>query len=152
MWEYNEVGREVFENRHPELSLANHCPRRAGRSGYTLSKLVGLWLNMLMGFSVAPLRLGLAAGSTACACGVLLLAAVFGSPSWLDSQVAAGSRGVLACVALLVGAQLIILALMGEYVGRVFLQLNGPPQYVVRYVRRRKTDDDAPGDTLPSLA
>jgi undecaprenyl-phosphate 4-deoxy-4-formamido-L-arabinose transferase len=113
-----------------------HCPRRAGRSGYTLSKLLGLWLNMFLGFSVAPLRLALAVGATASALSLLMLVAIVVDKICINPEVTVGIPSVLTCIALFAGVQLMMLGMLGEYVGRVFLQQNGVPQYVVRYVQR----------------
>jgi glycosyltransferase involved in cell wall biosynthesis len=128
----------------------SHCPRRSGRSGYTLSKLVGLWLNMFLGFSVAPLRLALAVGATASALSLLMLVAIVVDKFWINPQVTVGIPSVLTCIALFAGVQLMMLGMLGEYVGRIFLQQNGTPQYFVRYVQRGKAAADSLRDTHPS--
>jgi undecaprenyl-phosphate 4-deoxy-4-formamido-L-arabinose transferase len=128
----------------------SHCPRRAGRSGYTLRKLIALWLNMFLGFSVAPLWLALAAGSTASALCLLMLLAVVGDKVGLDPQAMAGSPSALVCFIFLVGVQLMTLGLMAEYAGRVYRQHKGTPQYVVGYVRRGAAADQTLHDTHPS--
>jgi len=115
-----------------------HRPRRAGRSGYTLARLVGLWLNMFLGFSVVPLRLVLAMGTAAAAAGLLMLGATVVDKLWINPHVTAGVPSVLACVTFFAGVQLMVLGTLGEYVGRIFLQQNSLPQYVVRYVRRKR--------------
>ncbi len=52
---------------------------------------------------------------------------------WFTPQVTQGIPTVLACLILFAGIQLMVLGMIGEYVGRVFLMNNKQPQYVVRY-------------------
>jgi dolichol-phosphate mannosyltransferase len=108
----------------------DRAPRLAGRPKYTASKLVSLALDGLVGFSEAPLRwaglLGLGAGAGGV---VALLAAtaraVFGAvvPAW-------AWVGAIALV--FGGAQLLALAILGEYVSRIAQEVGGRPPYIVR--------------------
>jgi undecaprenyl-phosphate 4-deoxy-4-formamido-L-arabinose transferase len=114
----------------------DHEPRRAGRSGYTLPKLVGLWLNMFVGFSIVPLRLALVLGTAAAGLSLLVLGGIVVDKLWINPQVTVGIPSVLASVVFFAGTQLVILGVLGEYLGRVFLHQNGMPQSVVRYLNR----------------
>lgn len=116
----------------------HHETRLAGQSGYTLPKLVGLWLNMFLGFSTLPLRLCGIVGLGAAALSLLLLVAIVIDKVWFTPHLTAGIPTVLACVVLFSGIQLMVLGLLGEYVGRLFLHQAGMPAYVVRY-RRQST-------------
>jgi len=109
-----------------------HLPRRHGGSNYTLRRLVRLWLNMFVNFSVMPLRLATFAGFALSACGlfgtlwVVLEAALRKTPpGWASISVA---------VLLLSGVQLTMLGLIGEYLGRLYLTTNRKPQSVVKEV------------------
>ena len=113
-----------------------HRPRQAGRSGYTLSKLVGLWLNMVVGFSIVPLRVSLVLGMTAALMSLLMLAGIVVDKVWINPHVTVGIPSVLAGVVFFAGVQLMILGVVGEYLGRIFLHQNGMPPYVVRYWKR----------------
>jgi len=112
-----------------------HEERIAGRSGYTLRKLVRLWLNMFLGFSIAPLRLSVVLGLVTSFFSVLLLFGILVDKLWVNPNVPVGIPTVLTCIALFAGVQLVVLGMVGEYVGRIFLEQNGMPQYVVRYVQ-----------------
>jgi undecaprenyl-phosphate 4-deoxy-4-formamido-L-arabinose transferase len=114
-----------------------HRDRLAGRSGYTLRKLVRLWLNMFLGFSIAPLRLSVVLGLVTSAFSLLLLFAILIDKLWVNPNVPVGIPTVLTCIALFSGVQLIVLGMVGEYVGRIYLEQNGMPQYVVRYRHAR---------------
>ncbi len=122
-----------------------HEPRRKGRSNYTLSKLLRLWLNMFVNFSVTPLRMSTLLGL---ACGVLgfLLGIEVVGERILRPDVPVGWASVLVAILLFSGVQLVMLGLMGEYLGRLFLTENQTPQFVVREVveARSRPRPDAP--------
>jgi glycosyltransferase involved in cell wall biosynthesis len=113
-----------------------HRQRQAGRSGYTLSKLIGLWLNMFVGFSIVPLRLSVVLGMTAAILSLLMFVEIIVDKIWINPNVTVGIPSVLACIVFFAAVQLVVLGTLGEYVGRMFLHQNGTPQYVVRYSRR----------------
>jgi len=116
-----------------QLEVA-HLPRAEGRSNYTVKRLVRLFFSMLLNFSVTPLRLGVLVGFGMAFLGllgfveVLIEAITGGTPR--------GWASVMAATSLLAGVQLIMLGLLGEYVGRLFLTANQKPQFVVRDVER----------------
>jgi glycosyltransferase involved in cell wall biosynthesis len=111
-----------------------HLPRAYGRSNYTLRRLVRLWLNMFVNFSVMPLRLATVAGFVISVCGLagtlwVVLEALLEEtpPGWASLAVA---------VLLLSGVQLMMLGLIGEYLGRLYLTANRKPQSVIKEVTR----------------
>ena len=110
-----------------------HCPRRAGRSGYTLWKLIRLWLTMFVNFSVAPLRLSAVLGLGVSAFG-LLMAVWSLLEKLLGLDVPTGWTTLYVTVVIFAGIQLVMLGLLGEYVGRGLLEANRAPQFVVREV------------------
>ena len=111
-----------------------HSPRETGESNYTLRRLVRLFLSMFLNFSVIPLRMATLIGTCMAALGVagflIVLVEAFsvGTP--------AGWASLMAATLLLAGVQLMMLGLLGEYIGRVFLTINRKPQFVVRNVER----------------
>lgn len=115
-------------------SLAvRHDERRAGASGYTLRRLIRLWLSAWMNFSVLPLRAATVLGFLIAVAGV----AAFGVVLWLwlqDRGPVYGWGWVMSAVLIFSGTQLVMLGLIGEYVGRMFLTMNQRPQSVVREV------------------
>ena len=112
-----------------------HEARRAGKSTYTLRRLVRLWLSAWINFSVLPLRVATVAGLVIAVVGVMALAGV----AWLwwkDLGPQSGWGWIMAALLIFSGAQLVMLGLIGEYVGRMFLTVNQRPQAVVREVAR----------------
>jgi glycosyltransferase involved in cell wall biosynthesis len=111
-----------------------HLPRAVGRSNYTLRRLLRLWLSMFVNFSVMPLRLSTLTGfalSLAGAIGsiIVITEALFFAPP-------AGWASLMAAVLLLSGVQLLILGIVGEYLGRLYLTANHKPQSIVKSVTR----------------
>lgn len=107
-----------------------HHPRREGRSNYTLRKLVSLFLNVLFGYSIRPLRLLSAAGLLLTGVALALaLAEAFGG--W-PGRGGVGSPWLLVAVLLVGGLNLLGLGLLGEYVGKSFMHQSGLPPYVVK--------------------
>jgi undecaprenyl-phosphate 4-deoxy-4-formamido-L-arabinose transferase len=117
--------------------LVRHLPRAVGRSNYTLRRLLRLWMSMFVNFSVMPLRISTLTGFALSALGglgglIAIVEALFFSPP-------AGWASLFVAVLLLSGVQLMILGIVGEYLGRLYLTANGKPQSVVRSVTRTAT-------------
>lgn len=114
-----------------------HEPRRAGQSTYTLRRLVRLWLSAWVNFSLLPLRLATALGLLMAAGGLLGFGWVI---YWrlTDQGPSFGWGSTMAALLVFSGTQLVLLGLIGEYVGRMFLTVNQRPQAVVREVVRRE--------------
>ena len=109
-----------------------HAARIAGRSNYSLVRLVRLWLNMFLGFSIVPLRVASLLGLLPAASSLIWLLAIIVDKLWVNPAVTVGVPTVLACICLFSGVQLMVLGMLGEYLGRVHLSTNGQPQYIVR--------------------
>jgi glycosyltransferase involved in cell wall biosynthesis len=112
-----------------------HDPRRAGRSTYTLRRLVRLWMSAWINFSVLPLRVATVLGLWVAAIGVLSLFVV----AWLwwnDRGPSYGWGWLMAVMLIFSGTQLVLLGVIGEYIGRMFITMNQRPQSVVREVVR----------------
>ncbi len=110
-----------------------HHDRRVGKSSYTLIRLLSLWLNAFTNFSVVPLRVAFLLGLLGFAVGIAVVALLVYerfSPSGLP----AGFLMLMTAMIFLSSTMLIVVGLIGEYVGRVLLNINGKPQFVVRSV------------------
>lgn len=110
-----------------------HAERLGGKSGYTPRKLVRLALSLLFDFSVMPLRLASILGFVLCAFGVVILAEVVLETVFIGPK-QAGWGSLMGALALFSGAQLLMLGIIGEYVGRAFMTVSGKPQSLVRSV------------------
>ncbi|MEK0081919.1 glycosyltransferase family 2 protein [Benzoatithermus flavus] len=114
--------------------LVRHLPRRHGRSNYTLKRLLRLWLNLALNFSILPLRLSVLLGLVMGTIG--LVGALVVVVESIYERPPAGWASTMVVVLLLSGVQLAMLGIVGEYVGRVFLTANHKPQGIVRAVLR----------------
>jgi glycosyltransferase involved in cell wall biosynthesis len=111
-----------------------HLARAEGRSNYTLKRLTRLFFSMLLNFSVTPLRLGVLVGLGMAGLGVLAFLEVLVEA--ITGGTPRGWASVMAATLLLAGVQLLMLGLLGEYLGRLFLTANRKPQFIVRTVER----------------
>ena len=119
-----------------------HLPRAEGRSNYTFRRLVRLWLNMFLNFSVMPLRVSSLTGLAFSVLGAVGVVLVVGE-ALIMGNTPSGWGSVMAAVLLLSGVQLLILGVVGEYLGRLFLTTNRKPQAIVRGVERNDVASDA---------
>lgn len=108
-----------------------HSAREEGRSGYTLKKLISLWLNMFTNFSILPLRASIVLGLIFAFIGLAIGAGSI-IEKILNPGLPAGFPSLLVSISVLGGIQLIMLGMVGEYIGRIFLSLNKKPQYTIR--------------------
>jgi len=122
--------------------LVGHLPRATGSSNYTVRRLLRLWMNMFVNFSVMPLRISTVTGFALSALGAIGVAMALGEA--LFSSPPPGWASLMAAVLLLSGVQLLILGIIGEYVGRLYLSSNRRPQSVVKEVRHTEPRDPAP--------
>ena len=113
-----------------------HRASVSGPSRYTLRRLVRLWLNMFLNFSIKPLRISVYVGLLASCLSIIALVAILIDKLWITKNVTLGIPTVLGSVVFFSGIQLMILGLVGEYLGRLYLDQTGTPQYVVRYTMR----------------
>jgi glycosyltransferase involved in cell wall biosynthesis len=110
-----------------------HDQRHSGESGYTLRRLLRLWLSTFVNFSVMPLRLATMLGLLMAAAGLVGLGIVL---YWrLTNQGPTfGWGSLMGALLVFSGTQLVMLGLIGEYIGRMFLTINRRPQAVIRSV------------------
>jgi undecaprenyl-phosphate 4-deoxy-4-formamido-L-arabinose transferase len=109
-----------------------HAKRIEGKSGYTLKKLVSLWLNMFLNFSIGPLRVAVVLGLLTSLASVPLVFVII-IDKILNPDVTVGVPSILVTITFFAGIQLLNMGLVGEYLGRIFLDMSGRPQFVVRY-------------------
>jgi len=109
----------------------SHFARLLGQSNYGLRNLFVHALNMITGFTTIPLQLATLYGFACTGFGVIMLACVI-VRHFVDG-VAPPGFAFLSCVIIIFsGAQLIALGIIGEYLGRIFLNVQGKPPYAVK--------------------
>ncbi len=110
--------------------VAEHHARGDGKSGYSLRKSISLWLQMATSFSIAPLRLVSFAGIAASIVAFVLAAAV-AIRKVMTPDMAVGWPSLIVTVLFVGGMQLLALGAIGEYTGRILLNVNKRPQFVI---------------------
>jgi glycosyltransferase involved in cell wall biosynthesis len=114
-----------------------HRASVSGPSRYTFRKLVRLWLNMFLNFSIKPLRISVYVGLFASCLSIVALVAILIDKLWITPNLTVGIPTILGSVVFFSGIQLMILGLVGEYLGRLYLDQTGTPQFIVRYTTRK---------------
>ena len=109
--------------------------RNSGSSGYTLKKLLTLWMNGFTAFSVKPLRVAAIVGTVLAFCG-FITAIVTLIRKIMIPEITAGYSSLIAAVLGVGGLILIFMGLIGEYIGRIYMCINESPQFVVKEVTR----------------
>ncbi len=109
----------------------HHRAREEGRSGYTLAKLLSLWMNGFTSFSVKPLRIATYSGAFLALVGFLYAIVVL-IRRFTVNAAPLGWTTTTILILIIGGLNLLLLGLVGEYVGRVFMCVNATPQYVER--------------------
>ncbi len=109
-----------------------HFRREVGQSGYTFSKLVKLWANII-GFSIVPLRLATILGYVFSLAGLIGIIGVI-VRKIVRPVTALGWPSVMVSIFFFSGLILLFMGLIGEYIGRIFLGMCNNPQFVVRQI------------------
>ena len=114
-----------------------HRRREEGRSGYTMGKLLSLWMNGFTSFSIKPLRMATYLGAFTAFLG-FVYAVIIVIRHFTEGMAPLGWSSTTALLLLLGGIILVVLGLIGEYVGRIFMCVNSSPQYVERQIIKKQ--------------
>lgn len=110
-----------------------HFDRISGESNYTLKKMFKLYMNSVTGFSVVPLRISSVIGMV-----TALIGFAVGIYSiihkLLNPVVPVGYTSLMAVLLFIGGMIMMMLGLLGEYVGRIYMINSNLPQYTIREV------------------
>lgn len=110
-----------------------HRERVVGNSGYTIGKLLGLWFNGFTAFSVKPLRIATLSG-----CGFAMLGFLYGIYTIIKRlvvpEVPMGFSSLMSSIVFFGGMTMLMIGMVGEYIGRMYICMNNSPQYVIREV------------------
>jgi glycosyltransferase involved in cell wall biosynthesis len=120
------------------MQHVTHHPRVYGKSGYTIGKLLTLAMNVFTNFSLLPLQIVSLLGLLFSAIGFVMGLWVLVS-SLLSRIQVPGYASIIVAIFVLGGVQLLSLGMIGEYLGRLHMNVNRKPQYTVR----RTTEENA---------
>lgn len=108
----------------------NHRERLQGKSGYKFSTLLKLWLNGFTAFSVKPLRLSSYIGAASAFIGFIYGIYII-IRKILTNTTPIGYSSLMASILFFSGMILMVLGIIGEYIGRIYICINKSPQYVI---------------------
>ena len=135
---YPYVGGLVLRaTRNIAMVPINHRERIQGKSGYSLRKLISLWMNGFTAFSVKPLEIGTVIGVVFAFLGFLLSVFVI-IRKIMNPEIQAGWSSTMAAQMVIGGILMIMLGLIGEYIGRIYICLNKSPQFVIKTITKNE--------------
>lgn len=118
-----------------------HRERIAGSSGYSLKKLLSLWLNCFTNFSIVPLRaaslLGIVSSMIGFVMGIATVVRKITNPN-----IAAGYSSTISIMLFIGGIIMLIMGFLGEYIGRIYMTVSNLPQYNISEVLNEKNKKD----------
>ena len=121
----------------------HHRERIEGKSGYTIKKLLLLWVNGFTAFSVKPLRIATITGALTAVAGFIYGLYIIIN-KLVHPMTPLGYSSTMAVLLFLGGMIMLMLGLIGEYIGRIYISINNAPQYVIRKSVNTEDIDNAP--------
>lgn len=115
-----------------------HRSREIGTSGYNMKKLFALWFNGFTAFSITPLRAATMLGCL-CAGGGFIYGIYTIIKKILNPDVPVGFSSLMSAIVFIGGMLMVMLGLIGEYIGRIYISINNSPQYVIKEEIGHKT-------------
>lgn len=116
-------------------------PRKSGSSGYSLKKLISLWMNGVTAFSIVPLRIasyiGIFTAFLGFAYGIYIILRKL-----IVNDLMVGWGSMTAIILFMFGITLCVLGLIGEYVGRIYMCINNTPQYIIKEISTSEKDSE----------
>lgn len=111
----------------------HHRQRQSGSSNYTARKLLSLWMNGFTSFSIKPLRVATFIGCLCAVIGFIYGLSIIIS-RLVNPNMQMGYSSLMSAVLFVGGLIMLMMGMVGEYIGRIFISLNAMPQFVVREV------------------
>ena len=106
--------------------------RITGNTNFTFKKMLSLWLNGFTAFSIKPLRISTVIGFITAAIGFIYGIYIIIHKLFLHSAVLEGYSSTMSALLFVGGIIMIMLGIIGEYIGRIYISINNSPQYVVK--------------------
>ncbi|RJP58478.1 MAG: glycosyltransferase [Candidatus Auribacter fodinae] len=139
-YEYNYTfidGLVAWYTRNIGEVIVEHKEREHSTSNYTIYKLLNLAFNMITNFSVTPLRICSVIGFSFSLIG-LVLALFYSIKYFFFGIPVMGYTSTIITITILSGIQLLMIGMIGEYLGRIHLNINRNPQFAIREIKEKK--------------
>ncbi|MDR6999200.1 glycosyltransferase involved in cell wall biosynthesis [Neobacillus niacini] len=112
--------------------------RFAGETKYPLKRMIKLWLDGILSFSHKPLKLAVYSGLLLSGAGFVYLAYVLFLALFTDALIK-GWSSIISILLVFNGFKLFILGILGEYIGRIYVETKGRPLYIVKDIFGEET-------------
>lgn len=119
-----------------EVEIEHHN-RIDGKSGYSIKKLISLIMNGFTAFSVKPLRIATYIGFFTAIIG-FIYGIVIIIKKLTNTIIELGYSSIMATILFIGGVVMVLLGLIGEYIGRIYISINNSPQYVIKDVLKNE--------------
>ncbi len=126
-----------------EAFIYDRASRFAGTTNYPLAKMVGLAIDAITGFSIKPLRLASHIGIGLALLSIPLI--IYVLIGWFSGGAVEGWTSLMAIVVVLGSIQLLVLGLIGEYLGRTYMESKGRPLFIIQDIVGRLYDQRLTG-------
>lgn len=118
-----------------------HYERIEGKSNYTFKKMIKLYMDSMTGFSIVPLRFSSLAGVVTAIMGFLL--GIYSIVNKIiNPGIPVGYTSLISIFLFVGGMIMLMLGLVGEYIGRIYMISNNLPQYTIKEVIGEQKNDD----------
>ena len=121
-----------------------HQTRLEGEGNYSLLSSISLWMKMATSFSVSPLRFASFMGFALALLSLIMIGIIF-IQKMIHPEMPAGWASLIATILFIGGVQTLCIGMIGEYLGRTYLKLNGKPQYTIgalTWERKKRRQSD----------
>jgi glycosyltransferase involved in cell wall biosynthesis len=105
--------------------------RLIGNTNYSLIKLINIWLNGLTAFSIIPLRIATFIGGLTAFIGFNFMIYLI-IVKFLNNNVLVGYSSIMSVLIFIGGMLMLMIGIVGEYIGRIYSNMNGLPQFVIK--------------------
>lgn len=106
--------------------------RITGNTNFTFKKMLNLWINGFTAFSIKPLRISTVIGTITAAVGFIYGIYIIIYKLVTNSNVMQGYSSMMAVLLFIGGIIMMMLGMIGEYIGRIYISINNSPQYVIK--------------------
>ena len=106
--------------------------RITGSTNFTFKKMLSLWINGFTAFSIKPLRISTVIGVLTAALGFIYGIYIIIQKLFIHTTVLQGYSSTMAVMLFIGGIIMMMLGMIGEYIGRIYISINNSPQYVIK--------------------
>jgi undecaprenyl-phosphate 4-deoxy-4-formamido-L-arabinose transferase len=116
--------------------------RISGNTTFTFKKMLNLWINGFTAFSVKPLRISTIIGALTALIGFIFGIFIIIRKIIIPESILAGYSSLMAIILFVGGIIMMMLGMIGEYIGRIYICINNSPQFVIKQTFNMKEEED----------